>query len=90
MWSFGVLEPGCYGAIEVTSGASHLFVPRLPASYAVWMGPLHSLEDFSAKYGIPNVHYSDEVSANSIIVFNNGLCFIFFINNRNQAWFNNI
>lgn len=62
MWSFGALEPGCYGAIEVTSGVAHLFVPRLPDSYAVWMGPLLSLEDFSEKYGVPNVHYADEVT----------------------------
>lgn len=62
MWCFGALEPGCYGAIEVATGSAHLFVPCLPPSYAVWMGPLHSLEDFSKKYEIPNVYYSDEIA----------------------------
>lgn len=61
MWAFGVIEPGCYGAIEVETGEAYLFIPRFPKSYAVWMGPLHSLEDFSKKYNIPNVHYSDKV-----------------------------
>jgi Xaa-Pro dipeptidase len=37
-WTFGVTEPDCYGAIEVDSGKSILFVPLLPDDYAVWMG----------------------------------------------------
>lgn len=37
-WAFGVTESGCYGAIDVDSGKSILFVPKLPESYAVWMG----------------------------------------------------
>ncbi|KAF2882314.1 hypothetical protein ILUMI_23879 [Ignelater luminosus] len=62
MWAFGVLEPDCYGAIEIETGKTHLFVPRLPDSYAIWMGPLHSLEDFSKKYLIENVYYSDTIA----------------------------
>lgn len=62
MWAYGVFEPGFYGAIEVASGTVHLFVPRFPASYAIWMGPLLTLEDFSKKYGIANVHYVDEIA----------------------------
>nr|KAF6411272.1 peptidase D [Rousettus aegyptiacus] len=37
-WAFGVTEPGCYGVIDIATGKSTLFVPRLPASYATWMG----------------------------------------------------
>ncbi|RZC33277.1 xaa-Pro dipeptidase-like, partial [Asbolus verrucosus] len=63
MWAFGAIEPGCFGAIEVSTGHAHLFVPHFPKSYAIWMGPLHTPEDFSKKYGISNVHYSDEIAA---------------------------
>lgn len=35
---FGVKEPDCYAAISLATGHSHLFVPRLPRSYQVWMG----------------------------------------------------
>lgn len=62
MWLFGVTEPDCYGALEVQSGVAHLFVPHLPESYAVWMGPLYTLEDFAKKYKIPYIHYSENVS----------------------------
>lgn len=37
-WAFGVIESGCYGVIDVDTGKSTLFVPRLPDSYATWMG----------------------------------------------------
>ena len=38
MWLFGVMEADFYGAIDVDNCESILFMPRLPASYAVWMG----------------------------------------------------
>lgn len=37
-WAFGVREPDCYGAIEVDTGKSILFIPELPEEYLVWMG----------------------------------------------------
>ncbi|RRT64986.1 hypothetical protein B296_00040707 [Ensete ventricosum] len=37
---FGVREPGFFGAFDVASGKSFLFVPRLPADYAVWLGEI--------------------------------------------------
>lgn len=61
MWAFGVLEPGCYGAIDVKSGKSILFVPRLGPSYVIWMGHLTTPEEFRVKYGVSQVNYVDEV-----------------------------
>ena len=39
---FGVLEEeGYYGAIDVATGKTTLFMPHLPSNYAVWMGKIH-------------------------------------------------
>nr|XP_040136089.1 xaa-Pro dipeptidase isoform X3 [Ictidomys tridecemlineatus] len=62
-WTFGVLEPGCYGVINVDTGKSTLFVPRLPASYATWMGKIHSKEHFKEKYAVDDVQYTDEIAS---------------------------
>lgn len=48
-------EPGFYGAIDVRSGKSILFVPRLPEEYAVWMGPIRGLDSYQAKYAVDQV-----------------------------------
>ena len=44
-WAFGVLEPDCYGAIDVASGKSVIFIPKLPEEYAVWMGKIPTTEE---------------------------------------------
>ena len=44
-WAFGVLEPDCYGAIDVETGKSILMIPRLPDAYIVWMGSIPTLEE---------------------------------------------
>ena len=46
----------------MTTGSSILFFPRLPAEYAIWMGKLHSLEDFKKRYGVDETYYSDEIA----------------------------
>uniref|UniRef100_A0A2R8ME09 Xaa-Pro dipeptidase n=1 Tax=Callithrix jacchus TaxID=9483 RepID=A0A2R8ME09_CALJA len=61
-WAFGVTEPGCYGVIDVDTGKSTLFVPRLPASHATWMGKIHSKEHFKEKYAVDDVQYTDEIA----------------------------
>jgi len=62
-WCFGVEEPGCYGAIDVNTGASILFVPRLPPEYAIWQGKLHTLDDFKKRYDVDETHYTDEIAS---------------------------
>lgn len=62
-WTFGVTEADCYGAIDVDTGKSLLFVPKLPESYAVWMGKIHPREYFKKKYEVDEVHYTVEISS---------------------------
>ncbi|GFY63227.1 xaa-Pro dipeptidase [Trichonephila inaurata madagascariensis] len=62
-WAFGILEPDCYGAIEVHNNRSHLFVPKLPECYAVWMGRLHDLEHFKKRYAVDEVHYVPDIKS---------------------------
>ena len=33
-----MLEGDCFGAVDVDSEESILFIPRLPEEYATWMG----------------------------------------------------
>ena len=44
-WAFGVLEPDHYGAVDVNTGRSILFIPRLPEDYATVMGHIATLEE---------------------------------------------
>lgn len=65
MWTFGVTEPGCYAALEITSTSTNpkftLFVPHLSEEYAIWMGPLLSLDDYKKKYNAHEVLYTNQV-----------------------------
>jgi Xaa-Pro dipeptidase len=58
---FGVKEPGFLGALEVQSGRATLFMPRLPESWAVWMGRIHPPEHFEALYEVDQVRYADDI-----------------------------
>jgi Xaa-Pro dipeptidase len=58
---FGVKEPGFYGALDVASGRSTLFMPRLPQAWAVWMGRIHPPDHFRELYGVDEVRYVDEM-----------------------------
>uniref|UniRef100_A0A8C7GAN8 Xaa-Pro dipeptidase n=1 Tax=Oncorhynchus kisutch TaxID=8019 RepID=A0A8C7GAN8_ONCKI len=61
-WAFGVTEADCYGAIGVDTGKSILFVPKLPESYATWMGEIHPREYFKEKYAVDEVQYTCDVN----------------------------
>lgn len=62
-WAFGVKEPGFFGAIEVGSGKSWLFMPRLPEEWAVWQGRIHPPGHFKAMYEVDEVRYVDEMAS---------------------------
>uniref|UniRef100_A0A1A7YQK5 Xaa-Pro dipeptidase n=1 Tax=Iconisemion striatum TaxID=60296 RepID=A0A1A7YQK5_9TELE len=60
-WAFGVTEADCYGAIDVDSGKCILFVPKLPESYATWMGEIFPKEHFKGKYAVDEVQYTCDI-----------------------------
>ncbi|XP_063293730.1 xaa-Pro dipeptidase [Pelobates fuscus] len=62
-WTFGVTESDCYGAIDVDSGKSILFVPKLPESYAVWMGEIHPPAHFKGKYAVDEVLHTVDIAS---------------------------
>lgn len=61
-WAFGVDEPDCFGALDLDTAKAILFVPKLPDSYAVWMGKLHTLEDVATKYAVDEVLYVEQLA----------------------------
>ena len=44
-WCFGVLEPDYYGAIDVETGRSVIYQPRLDENYAIIMGHIPTPEE---------------------------------------------
>lgn len=80
-WTFGVIEPDFFGAINVQNGQSILFIPRLPPSYVAWMGRIKEADEFKTIYGVDHVYYVDElekvftelVGTSKLILVLNGL-----------------
>ena len=62
-WAFGVREPDCFGSVDVDTGRAVVYVPRLPESYAVWMGAIKTPDEWRAEYGVDAVRYVDELAA---------------------------
>lgn len=60
---FGAMESGCYGVIDGATGRSTLFIPRLPPEYVIWMGTIAPPESFTARYGVDETKYVDELLA---------------------------
>ncbi|KAG6544972.1 hypothetical protein Mapa_013664 [Marchantia paleacea] len=59
---FGAIEPGFYGAIDLATSRSYLFIPRLDPSYAVWQGKIEPPEHFKEKYAVDAAYYVDEMT----------------------------
>jgi len=63
----GSADPGDYGdrylcTLQVPEGKMTLFVPRLPPSFAVWMGRIKPLEEYKTTLEVDDVCYSDTVA----------------------------
>mmetsp|Transcript_28697 Transcript_28697/g.39646 ORF Transcript_28697/g.39646 Transcript_28697/m.39646 type:complete len:523 (-) Transcript_28697:154-1722(-) len=58
---FGVTEPDFYGAVRLDTGHTTLFMPRLPESYAIWMGRIRPPSYFQARYAVEEVFYVDQI-----------------------------
>ena len=74
-WAFGVLEPDCYGAIDVDSGKSVIFIPRLPQEYIIFMGTIPTPEVTKDRYRVDEVRYTDELNKvlNGTLLLLNGI-----------------
>lgn len=59
---FAINEPDCYGAIDLESKQSILFIPKLNPSYSVWAGKIKSTDFYKEKYGVDEVYFTDEIS----------------------------
>lgn len=59
---FGATQEDCFGAVDLHSGRSLLFVPHLPPSYAVWMGHIASKEELREQYAVDEVLYVEELA----------------------------
>ena len=59
----GVKEPDCSVAIQVNTGHTTLFVPKLPPDYATIMGHIRTLEEWKDEYQVDAVDYTDNVEA---------------------------
>lgn len=59
---FGTEMPEAYGAV-LPDGRGILFIPRLPAEYATWMGPLPTPAGVQAQLEMDEVHFVDEMES---------------------------
>ena len=60
---FGHEAPDCYGSVELPSGRSTIYLPRLPDSFSVWMGQLPTPESVRQATGVDLVCFVDEMAA---------------------------
>ncbi|KAL1238538.1 Xaa-Pro dipeptidase [Trichinella spiralis] len=61
-WTFGVKEPGFYGAISVQTGETYLFAPEVESRRSIWLGKIPSLEETKRQYGVTEVFYDDRIA----------------------------
>ncbi len=58
---FGVKEPDWAGCVNLRTGYTTLFVPKLPPEYATIMGKIKQPDDFRLEYQVDEVKFMDDV-----------------------------
>jgi Xaa-Pro dipeptidase len=61
-WLTGLNDPDCAVYVSLATGVATLFYPNLPPSLEIWMGPLPTLADLKAKYGVDAVLYLEALT----------------------------
>ncbi|KJH53225.1 peptidase, M24 family [Dictyocaulus viviparus] len=59
-WTFGVHESDFFGVIDIGSGRTCLFPPKLDPSYAIWDGKINDENWFKKKYEVEEVHFNKD------------------------------
>eukprot|EP00928_Gymnodinium_smaydae_P005057 TRINITY_DN11742_c0_g3_i1.p1 TRINITY_DN11742_c0_g3~~TRINITY_DN11742_c0_g3_i1.p1 ORF type:complete len:546 (-),score=55.88 TRINITY_DN11742_c0_g3_i1:157-1794(-) len=60
---FGIKEVGCYGAIDLRTGTSTLFIPELPVESAIWQGAIKPKSHFVNTYAVDEVRFDHELDS---------------------------
>src|SRR5262245_31832618 len=61
LWLTGVEEPGYALLLDPRRGEEVLFVPKLTARHAIWLGHIPSLKEARARFGVAKVAPLDEL-----------------------------
>lgn len=52
-----------YGAIDLSTGRSILFIPKLGTEYSIWCGAVRPPQDFQLSYAVDEVLYVDDLES---------------------------
>ncbi|TKR88439.1 hypothetical protein L596_012686 [Steinernema carpocapsae] len=66
-WAFGAHESEAFGVIEVATGRTAFFPPRLPPDFAIWEGKINDEEWFKKKYEFEDVVFNDKFAINDYL-----------------------
>ena len=62
-WAFGVRDADIYGAIDIATGESTLFIPKFPDAYVIWFGEIRTQEHYLKDYSVDHVFFEDDIAA---------------------------
>lgn len=56
-------EPDIFGAINLATGRSTLFIPKLGIEYSIWCGKVRPPQDYQLSYAVDEVLYVDDLNS---------------------------